>query len=86
MQLEQNFTINGQVVTKTVNQLAGMDIYQATDDEFRLILFFVLENEVISTMTVEADCMQNCGFVSDWSVNNLQTPADKKTSLFACSN
>ena len=68
--LEQNFTINGEVVVPTGKKLGIYNIYEASqDNEDELILYFVKDNgDVVDKLTVEADYGQACGYVSEWRV------------------
>lgn len=66
--LEQNFTINGQVVEHNRQKIGKYDIYTADGDGTDVTFYFVEGTNVVSTLEVSADMSQGTGFISGWEI------------------
>ena len=71
MLIEQNFTVDGQVIKKTNQKLGRYTVFEDENDGTVITLYFVdMEKETVEyTMEVYADCGQNIGYVSDYSIH-----------------
>lgn len=66
MKIEQETTINGRVVTQ-VDSIKGLSFYEREYDDCTKLFLVDDEGNVIRTISIEADCSQNFGYVSNIS-------------------
>lgn len=66
MKVEQSFVIEGKVVTKTGMSVGVYSVYEVYEEgKTNATLYFVdKDNNVVSSMCIEADMGQGCGYVS----------------------
>lgn len=66
MKVESKYMIEGKVVEK-IYSFCGFDVYQhkVNNQDGEVILFFTKEEYVMSQLLIEADCGQNCGYISN---------------------
>lgn len=66
MKVEQSFVIDGKVVSKTNMSVGIYTVYEVyAEDNVDATLYFVdKDNNVVSSMGIEADMGQGCGYIS----------------------
>ena len=70
MQVEKGYSIDGLVVEK-IASFMGLDIFSHETDESCTTLFFCKKDKIIQKLMIQADCAQNCGFISDIDFVNV---------------
>ena len=69
--IKKEFTLNGKVVTDTGKRVGAYHIFedQAGRDDYGLVLHFVdIDQNLVGTVSVEADMGQGTGYVSGYEV------------------
>lgn len=73
MQIEQTIMIDGYEVYDTKQKIMGHRIFaRCTDDDYNTKYVVDSKGNVKSIITIEADCSQNYGYVSDFSVEDVK--------------
>ena len=73
MKIEQTVMINGEEVVDSGQKIMGHRIFELTRDDDDNTKYIVdSKGNVKSIITVQADCNQNYGYVSDFSVKDIK--------------
>ena len=71
MEIQQSHVIDGVVVEK-IASFSGLNVFSHEPDDDRTSLFFCdQKGKVVQKLLIAADCIQNCGFISDLDFMNV---------------
>ncbi|AUR94221.1 hypothetical protein NVP1193O_090 [Vibrio phage 1.193.O._10N.286.52.C6] len=73
MKIEQTIMIDGNEVVDSGQKIMGHRIFEKScDDDYNTKYVVDSKGNVKSVITIEADCNQNYGYVSDFTVRDVK--------------